>query len=118
MTMATAEKLQQLIQSLPEAQIQEVLHFAEFLQQKHLRASPPRVLPPGTLTGLLGVARWSGAASSDEDLKAEYTDQQAIAERAAAIRQMRGLLKTDQPAPTDQEVAAMLEARRTEKYPK
>jgi hypothetical protein len=29
---------------------------------------------------------------------------------------MRGLLKTDQPAPTDKEVAAMLEERRVEKY--
>ncbi|MBE9170463.1 hypothetical protein IQ238_24065 [Pleurocapsales cyanobacterium LEGE 06147] len=28
-------------------------------------------------------------------------------ERSGAIRQMRGLLKTDQPAPTDEEVAAM-----------
>ncbi|MGB3238533.1 MAG: hypothetical protein WBB29_09570 [Geitlerinemataceae cyanobacterium] len=33
-----------------------------------------------------------------------------------AIRRMRGLLKTDQPAPKDEEVAAMLEKRRTEKY--
>jgi hypothetical protein len=29
---------------------------------------------------------------------------------------MRGLLKTDQPAPTDEEVAAMLEERRAEKF--
>lgn len=36
--------------------------------------------------------------------------------RAEAIRRMRGLLKTDQPAPTDEEVAAMLEERRVEKY--
>jgi hypothetical protein len=36
-------------------------------------------------------------------------------ERSAAIRRMRGLLKTDRPAPTDEEVAAMLEERRVEK---
>ena len=30
-------------------------------------------------------------------------------DRSAAIKRMRGLLKTDQPAPTDEEVAAMLE---------
>ncbi|MEQ8466931.1 hypothetical protein [Coleofasciculus sp. E1-EBD-02] len=36
--------------------------------------------------------------------------------RSSAIRRMRGLFKTDQPAPTDQEVAAMLEERRVEKY--
>jgi hypothetical protein len=29
---------------------------------------------------------------------------------------MRGLLKTDQPAPTDEQVAAMLEERGAEKY--
>jgi hypothetical protein len=37
-------------------------------------------------------------------------------ERSSAIRRMRGLLKTEQPAPTDEEVAAMLEERRAEKY--
>jgi DNA polymerase/3'-5' exonuclease PolX len=37
-------------------------------------------------------------------------------ERSGAIRRMRGLLKTEQPAPTDEEVAAMLEERRAEKY--
>ena len=37
-------------------------------------------------------------------------------ERSGAIRRMRGLLKTDPPAPTDQEVAEMLEERRLEKY--
>jgi hypothetical protein len=37
-------------------------------------------------------------------------------ERSGAIRRMRGLLKTDQLAPTDREVAAMLEDRRVEKY--
>ncbi|MGG6268476.1 hypothetical protein ACQ4M3_39000 [Leptolyngbya sp. AN03gr2] len=37
-------------------------------------------------------------------------------ERAAAIQRMEGLLATDQPAPTDEEVEAMLEERRLEKY--
>jgi hypothetical protein len=37
-------------------------------------------------------------------------------ERSAAIQRMRGLLKTDRPAPTDEEVAVMLEERRVEKY--
>lgn len=37
-------------------------------------------------------------------------------ERSDAIQRMRGLLQTDQPAPTDQDVAAMLEQRRMEKY--
>ena len=37
-------------------------------------------------------------------------------DRCGAIRRMRGLLKTDQPAPTDEEVAAILDERRVEKY--
>jgi hypothetical protein len=43
----------------------------------------------------------------------ESLQDQPISEsdRSGAIRRMRGLLKTDQPAPTDEEVAAMLEER-------
>jgi len=37
-------------------------------------------------------------------------------DRSGAIGRMRGLLKTEQPAPTDEEVAAMLEERRVQKY--
>lgn len=37
-------------------------------------------------------------------------------ERSRAIGRMRGLLKTDQPVPTDEEIAVMLEDRRVEKY--
>lgn len=36
--------------------------------------------------------------------------------RSQAIGRMRGLLKTDKPAPTDEEIAVMLEERRLEKY--
>ena len=36
--------------------------------------------------------------------------------RSNAIKRMRGFLKTDQPAPTDEEVEAMLEEQRVEKY--
>ena len=48
----------------------------------------------------------------------ESLQDQPVSEaaRSVAIQRMRGLLKTDQPAPTDEEVAAMLEARRAEKY--
>lgn len=35
-------------------------------------------------------------------------------DRSGAIQRMRGLLKTDKPAPTDEDVAAMLEARRVD----
>jgi hypothetical protein len=37
-------------------------------------------------------------------------------DRSSAIRGMRGLLKTDRTAPTDEQVAVMLEERRVEKY--
>jgi hypothetical protein len=36
--------------------------------------------------------------------------------RKALIQQMRGLLKTDQPSPTDAQVEEMLQERRVEKY--
>lgn len=38
-------------------------------------------------------------------------------DRSDAIKRMRGLLKTDQPTPTDEEVAAMLEERRAIAFP-
>jgi hypothetical protein len=84
--MTAAEKLYQIIQTLPEDQINEVLNFAEFLHQKQL--SSPQAIPPGTLIGLRGIAKQT------------------------AIQNMRGLLKTEQPAPTDRDVADMLEERR------
>ena len=37
-------------------------------------------------------------------------------DRSSAIQRMRGLLKTNQPAPTDEEVTAMLDKRRVDKY--
>jgi hypothetical protein len=33
-----------------------------------------KTIPPGTLTGLRGIAKRLGTAPSDDDLKAEYTD--------------------------------------------
>ena len=86
--MTAAEKLRQLIQILPEDQIIEVLSFAEFLHQKQRSTQPQTTL----------------------------TDPQDITKRSRAVQKMSGLLKTDQPAPTDSQVATLLEARRTEKY--
>ncbi|MDB9342629.1 hypothetical protein PN456_03190 [Nodularia spumigena CS-586/05] len=37
-------------------------------------------------------------------------------DRTSIIKQMKGLLKTNQPAPTDEQVNAMLEEHRMEKY--
>jgi hypothetical protein len=62
-------------------------------------------LPPSDRLALV-----SAIIESLQDQPVSGTD------RSGAIQRMRGLLKTDQPAPTDEEVAAMLETRRTEKY--
>jgi methionine synthase II (cobalamin-independent) len=72
--MTAAEKLYQLIQSLPENQINEVLNFAEFLYQKQLTTPPAKAISPGTLTGLRGIAKRPGPAPSDRELQEEYTD--------------------------------------------
>ncbi|NJM97793.1 MAG: DUF2281 domain-containing protein [Phormidesmis sp. RL_2_1] len=72
--MTAAERLYQLIQALPESQISEILDFAEFLQQKQLPSSSPKAIPPGTLTGLRGIAKRPGPAPSDSELQADYTD--------------------------------------------
>ncbi|MGI8502930.1 MAG: hypothetical protein ACR2LR_17605 [Hassallia sp.] len=37
-------------------------------------------------------------------------------ERSRIIKQMKGLLKTDQPSPTDKQVESILEERGMEKY--
>ncbi|OKH17577.1 DUF2281 domain-containing protein [[Limnothrix rosea] IAM M-220] len=81
--MTTAEKLYQLIPSLTDAQLSEVLDFAEFLHHKK---------------------------SQNNHSKTPTT------EIADAIETMAGLLRTDQSAPTDEEVALMLENRREAKY--
>lgn len=72
--MTAAEKLQQLIQDLPEHQINEVLNFAEFLHHKQVDTPQPKVIPPGTLTGLRGIAKRTGSAPSDTELQSDYTD--------------------------------------------
>lgn len=46
----------------------------------------------------------------------ENTQPSVVRERSGAIERMRGLLKTEQPAPTDEEVAILLKERRLEKY--
>jgi Protein of unknown function (DUF2281) len=72
--MTATEKLHQLIQALPENQINEVLNFVEFLHQKQLTIPQPTAIPPGTLTGLRGIAKRLGSAPSDRELQAKCTD--------------------------------------------
>lgn len=90
--MTTAQRLYQLIQTLPEDQIAKVLNFAEDLSQAKI-PDPPRIIPSTSIAGL-----------------------RSLAKRTDAIQRMRGLLKTNQPAPTDQDVADLLEKRRLAKY--
>lgn len=56
--------------------------------------------------------------SLQEDNQVSKSDAESggRSHRTKAIQRMRGLLKTDQNAPTDEEVAAMLEERTVEKY--
>ena len=72
--MTAAEKLYQLIQTFSENQINEVLHFAEFLHQKQLATPQDQAISPGALTGLRGIAKRLGPDPSDDELQAEYTD--------------------------------------------
>jgi hypothetical protein len=72
--MTAAERLYQLIQTLPENQINEVLNFAEFLHQKQFTTPQPTAIPLSTLTGLRGITKRLGPAPSDRKLQTEYTD--------------------------------------------
>lgn len=86
--MGNPERIYELVKRLPEEQVSEVLDFVEFLQQKNQKPAlsatqasstlnpPPhsaRTIPKGTLTGLRGIAKRSGPAPSDEELREEYT---------------------------------------------
>jgi hypothetical protein len=88
--------LEKLVESMAGQLDQDVLREGIQTAQARLdeiESGAIQTIPPGTLTGLRGIAK-----------------------RADAIQKMRGLLKTDQPAPSDEEVEAMLEERRVEKY--
>lgn len=52
----------------------------------------------------------------EKSISVDNRQESFISKRYNAINQMEGLLKTAQPAPTDKEVAAMLEEHRAEKY--
>jgi len=56
------------------------------------------------------------ALASDLMRSVEGSEKFAPLDRISAYLRLRGLLKTEQPAPTDEEVAFMLEERRMEKY--
>jgi hypothetical protein len=68
--MTAQEKLYQLIQTLPEKEVSEILSFVESIGQE----APIKEIPPGTLTGLRGIAQQPGAVPSDGELETEYAD--------------------------------------------
>lgn len=75
--MTAAERIYELIQSLPAEQVSEILDFAEFLYEKQLTqksAKLPSSIPPGTLTGLRGIAKQAEQPLNDEELQADYTN--------------------------------------------
>lgn len=53
---------------------------------------------------------------SDQNNRGSLAQNALPSERTALLDQMRGLLKTPQPAPTDAAVQALLAERRAEKY--
>ncbi|MBF2086283.1 hypothetical protein [Thermoleptolyngbya sp. C42_A2020_037] len=62
------------------------------------------------------VSQTETAAQPSTDIPSSSMRGRLRAERTALIDQMRGLLKTDKPAPTDAEVKALLKERLVEKY--
>ena len=74
---APAEKIYELVKTMPEEQAREVLDFVEFLKQKtrtKTTAETPKEMPQGTLTGLRGIAKRSGQTLTDEELLDDYTN--------------------------------------------
>ncbi len=71
--MSTAEMIYELVKTLPEGQANLVLKFTQFVKQQNDVASLPQI-PPGTLTGLRGIAKPSGDVPTDVDIVDDYTD--------------------------------------------
>ncbi len=85
--MTTTEKLYQLIQTLPEDQINQIFYFAEALHQK--QHNLPQAIPLGTLTGLLGIAKRADSTPSDQEVQGEYTDRRFKLEMQRVLMKQR-----------------------------
>ena len=72
--MTAAEKFYQLIQTLPEEQINEIIYFVEFLHHNQRIIPSSQAVPIGTLTGLRGIAKRPDSTPNDQHLQDEYTD--------------------------------------------
>ncbi|MGV0024221.1 hypothetical protein [Phormidesmis priestleyi] len=91
--MTAAERIYELVKTMPDEQVHEVLAFVEALGMNpdlhtqpqsastdiSLSATPQipqgsQVIPKGTLTGLRGIAKQRVVALTDEEVREEYTD--------------------------------------------
>lgn len=70
--MNTAEVIYELVKTLPEDKAHLVLIFTKFVQQ-HDESSSSQI-PPGTLTGLRGIAKSSDAPPTEVEIINGYTD--------------------------------------------
>ena len=71
--MTATERIHNILQTLPNEQVDQILDFAEFLHHRQLtQFINPQPIPPGTLTGLRGIAKQ--ANHSSEDLQQDYAD--------------------------------------------
>jgi hypothetical protein len=70
--MTAAERIYELVKTMPDEQVHQVLAFVEALGTKaDLRS---HTIPKGTLTGLRGIAKQSEAAPTDEEVREAYTN--------------------------------------------
>jgi Protein of unknown function (DUF2281) len=75
--MTTADRIYELVNTMLAEKANEVLNFVEFLQQKTDPANKPESypsIPPGTLTGLRGIAKQAGQNLTQEELRQDYTN--------------------------------------------
>jgi len=70
--MTAAEKIYELVKTMPEEQAQEVLAFVEILGSQS-KSQPLSEIPKGTLTGLRGIAKRE-TTLTDQEIREEYTD--------------------------------------------
>lgn len=74
--MEAPEKIYAIVKTTPTEQVNEVLDFVEFLQQKNQSISkvvpPANKIPKGTLTGLRGIATTNSTPLTDKEIEEDY----------------------------------------------
>jgi hypothetical protein len=72
--MTTTEKIYQLIPTLTEVQLNEILIFAEFLKYKQESLTQPASTSNQSIIQLRGLAKTSETSPSDTELRDEHTN--------------------------------------------